>query len=131
MAGSGSKKDFDGDTLRGTTLAPAFRHSSLNSRYLRSTYLLTFSRDPLSSKIFFLGPGHTVPCLPTHLSMLYRRGNLDAIEEICNKILRFLSIQKNIILPPCIACNIVKNTTLSYVSRNLGDRGNALAWALW
>jgi len=94
-----------------------------DARYLviPCTYLFA-----VSSKIFFLGPGHTVPCLPTHLSMLYRRGNLDAIEEICNKILRFLSIQKNIILPPCIACNIVKNTTLSYVSRNLGDRGNAL-----
>ena len=39
----------------------------------------------------------------------------------------FYPSKKNIILPPCIACNIVKNTTLSYVSRNLGDRGNALA----
>ena len=35
-----------------------------------------------------------VPCLPTHLSILYRRCNLDAIEQICNKILLFLSIQK-------------------------------------
>ena len=38
--------------------------------------------------------------------------------------------KKNIILPPFIACNVVKNT-IYLLSRNLGDRGNAPASALW
>jgi hypothetical protein len=60
-SGKSGKKDFDGVmyALRFSTLAPAFRQGPIRN--------------------FLLG-GHAVPCLPTHLSMLYRRCNLDAIE---------------------------------------------------